>query len=192
MADDELIVDLTNYKDRVGNRVLPGRYTVIVEDAEKDTSSNNNPMCNLWLRVQGGEFDGATIVDRITLTEKSMFRVVGFMQAIGLPTPKKRLKVNTRVFVGKRLEIDVEDGEPYLGRIKSEVRGYMRIMGGGNETVADLDDVGADEPTDISAFTGEAQAEAAAATATTEAAPEAPAPAEPESDVIDLDEIDLS
>lgn len=143
---DDLIIDLTNYKDRVGNRVMPDRYRVVVEDAESDTAKSGNPMVNLWLRIQGGDFDGATIVDRLVLTEKSMFRVVGFMQAIGLPTPRKRLKLNVRQFIGKVLDIDVEDGEPFNGRIKSEVRGYMRAegVGGGG---ADLGDLGDEEPT---------------------------------------------
>jgi len=144
---DDLIVDLTNYKDRVGNRVVPGRYSVIVEDAEPDTAKSGNQMVNLWLRVQGGEFDGATIVDRLVLTDKSLFRVVGFLQAIGLPTPRKRFKINARAFVGRTLDIDVEDGDPYNGRVKSEVRGYMRSIGGNTSAAADLDDV-SDLPTD--------------------------------------------
>jgi len=206
---DELIVDLTNYKDRVGNRVNPGRYTVVVEDAEMDKSKANNDMVNLWLRVVGGDYDGATIVDRLTLTEKALFRIVGFMQAIGLPTPRKRFKINVRTFVGKTLDVDVDDGEPYNGRVKSEVRGYMRIVGGGSAPAepADLGDLtssGAEDlpgPDDLSAFTGEAQAEAAAATEAApaaEAAPPAAAPAEarvePEAadaDALDLDSIDL-
>ncbi|MET0886203.1 MAG: DUF669 domain-containing protein [Mycetocola sp.] len=123
---NEMIVDLSNYKDRVGARVAPGTYKVQVEDAEQSKSSNNNPMVNLWFRIVGGEFDGQTIVDRLTLTEKSLFRVVGFMQAIGMPTQKKRYNLNIQKFVGKTLMIDVADGDPYNGRIKSEVRGYSR------------------------------------------------------------------
>jgi hypothetical protein len=126
---DEVNIDLTNYKDKIGSRVLPGRYLVMVEDAETDTAKSGNTMINLWFRIQGGEFDGSTIVDRLVLTDKSMFRVVGFMQGIGLPTPKKRLRLNVRQFVGKTLEIDVEDGDPYNGRVKSEVRGYNRVAG---------------------------------------------------------------
>lgn len=196
---DDLIIDLTNYKDRVGNRVVPGRYTVLVEDAESDTARSGNPMVNLWLRVQGGEFDGATIVDRLVLTEKSLFRVVGFMQAIGLPTPRKRFKINVRQLVGKTLDIEVEDGEPYNGRVKSEVRGYMRIPGGGAsaEAATDLDDL---DTEDAGEFSAEALDEAAADT--TEAAPAAEAKteekpaakAEESSDdavEIDLDEVDL-
>lgn len=138
MADD-VNIDLSNYKDRVGSRVLPGRYRVIVEDAETDTAKSGNTMINLWLRVQGGEFDGATIVDRLVLTEKSLFRVVGFMQAIGMPTPKKRLRVNVRSFHGRVLDVDVDDGDPYNGRVKSEIRGYLRIAKGDSDRPADLD-----------------------------------------------------
>lgn len=150
---DDLIIDLSNYKDRVGSRVAPGRYRVQVEDAEQDKSAAGNTMINLWLRVSdGGPEDGQTIVDRLVLTEKSLFRVVGFMQAIGLPTPKKRLKLNVRQFIGKVLEVDVEDGDPYNGRVKSEVRGYLRVAKSEQAGEADLDDLAdvGEEPAPLS------------------------------------------
>lgn len=150
---DDLIIDLSNYKDRVGSRVAPGRYRVQVEDAEQDKSAAGNTMINLWLRVSdGGPEDGQTIVDRLVLTEKSLFRVVGFMQAIGLPTPKKRLKLNVRQFIGKVLVVDVEDGDPYNGRVKSEVRGYLRVAKSEQAGEADLDDLAdvGEEPAPLS------------------------------------------
>jgi hypothetical protein len=108
--------------------VVPGRYRVRVDDAELDQTRDGKPMINVWLVVQGGEFEGATVIDRLLPQhEKALFRVVGFMQAIGLATPKKRLKLNVRAFVNKVLEVDIEDGEPYNGRVKSEIRGYYRI-----------------------------------------------------------------
>lgn len=140
MAAEQLVVDLSNYKDRVGSRVAPGRYRVQVEDVEASKSNAGNPMVNVWYRIIGTEFDGQTIVDRLTITEKSLFRVVGFMQAIGLPTPKKRLNLNIRAFVGKKLDIDVEDGEPYNGRVKSEVRGYIRVAGANQAAAAAEED----------------------------------------------------
>jgi hypothetical protein len=139
MADSELLIDLSNYKDRIGSRVKPGNYTVVVEDAESTVASTGNPMVNLWFKIQGGDYDGQTVTDRLTITEKSMFRVVGFMQAIGLPTPKRKLKVTLRQFVGKKLEIAVDDGEPYNGRIRSEVKGYTKIVGA-NKAAADNDE----------------------------------------------------
>lgn len=150
---NEVTIDLTNYKDKTGSRVAPGRYKVIVDDLEQSQARSGNAMIVLWFRVLDGEFSGSTVLDRLVLTENSMFRVVGFMQAVGIPTPKKRLKINLKQFLGKVLEIDVEDGEPYNGRVKSEVRGYMRITGQAAETesvedpLAGLADDTADEPT---------------------------------------------
>lgn len=139
--NDKLTIDLTNFKDRVGSRVAPGTYRVIVEDAEQDKSKAGNPMVNIWFKVQGGDFDGATITDRLVLTEKSLFRVVGFMQAIGLPTPKKRLQISLGKFLNQVLEIEVSDGEPYNGRVRSEVRGYARVKKSEKASGADLDDL---------------------------------------------------
>lgn len=137
---EELVVDLTQYKDRVGQRVAPGRYKVIVDDTEQDTAKSGNTMINLWLRVMEGEFKDAVIIDRLVLTPNSLFRVVGFMQAIGLPTPKKRVKINLRQFLNQVLLVDVEDGDPYNGRVKSEVRGYERAKDIKREAPADLPD----------------------------------------------------
>lgn len=138
---DTVDIDLTGYKDRVGGRIPVGRYRVVVSDAEKDTSKQNNTMINLWLRVQGGDQDGSEITDRLVLTEKSLWRVVSFMEAIGLPTPRKRLRVNLDLFIGKVLDVDVDDGDPYMGKVKSEVRGYMAVQAGqSGQEAADLPD----------------------------------------------------
>lgn len=141
MANDKIVLDLSNYKDRVGTRIAEGTYRVVVEDAEMDKSKAGNQMINVWFRVQGGDFDGATVTDRLVLTEKSLFRVVGFMQAIGLPTPKKRLQLSLSQFMNKTLDITVEDGEPYNGRVKSEVRGYARVAKAEKASGADLEDL---------------------------------------------------
>lgn len=137
---DIINIDLSNYKDRMGERVAEGRYRVVVEDAEPDTAKSGNAMINVWFRIQGGEHDGATIVDRFVLTEKSMFRIVMFMQALGIPTPKKRVGLNLRQVIGRVLDIDVEDGEPYNGRVKSEVRGYLKVAKAASRDVSDLDE----------------------------------------------------
>lgn len=141
-SSDEVVVDLQNYKDRVGTRVVPGRYRVRVDDAELDQTRDGAPMINVWLVVSGGEFEGATVIDRLLPQHpKALFRVVGFMQAIGLPTPKKRLRLNIRQFIGKILEVDIEDGEPYNGRVKSEIRGYYRLERGTQAEADVFDDL---------------------------------------------------
>jgi hypothetical protein len=187
---DNVDVDLSNYKDRVGQRVLEGRYRVLVEDAETDTARSGNTMINLWLRIVGGEFDGATIVDRLVLTDKSLFRVVGFMQAIGMATPKKKLRVNVRQFVGKQLDIDVEDGDPYNGRIKSEVRGYFRIEGKGAGTgVSDIPLTEEELEAGLDEFKADEEREAAKVNAGSNSVAETEG--EPATEEVDLDKLDL-
>lgn len=125
---NNIIVDLSNFRDTTGARVEPGRYRVVVEDVDVTTSNAGNPMVNLWLRIiSPAEFNGSTLVDRLTLTEKAMFRVVNFLQALGMPTPRKRIQINPRKFIGHTLDVDVDDGDPYRGNIRSEVRGYIRV-----------------------------------------------------------------
>lgn len=120
-------IDLSNYKDRSGSHVPPGRYTVIVDDTEMATSKQGNRMVNVFLRIVGGDYDGQMLVDRLVLTDKSLFRVVGFLQAVNIPTPNKRLAINTRQLQRRSLLVDVDDDEPYNGRIRSVVRGYARL-----------------------------------------------------------------
>ena len=185
MANSNITIDLTNYKDRVGSRVPEGTYKVVVDDVEPDTAKSGNPMVNVWFRIHGGDYDGQTITDRLVLTEKSMFRVVGFLQALGIKTPKKRLSLDISKFVGRSMEITVRDGDPYNGRVKSEVSGYARLPEkAAKQSEADIDDV--EEP---AGAPEEFEAEA----------PEAPAPApaaapEPEDDdaqgEVDLDDLD--
>lgn len=133
---NEINIDLSGYVDKVGERVAPGRYRVVVAMAEEDVAKSGNRMINLGLRVVGGEFDNANIVDRLVLTEKSMFRVVAFLQAINIPTPKRNIRVGLDKIIGRTLDVDVEDGDPYNGRVKSEVRGYMRLPQSAAGTVA--------------------------------------------------------
>jgi len=143
MPSDRFVADFSDYKDKAGSRVPPGRYRVMVADSELDTAKSGNQMVNLWLRIQGGEFDGMDIVDRLVLTPNSLFRVHGFLTAIGIKVPRKRLEFNLRQFANQILDIDVEDGDPYNGRVKSEVRGYLRVARANTEKPADL-------PTDLS------------------------------------------
>lgn len=181
-------IDLTNYRDTNGSRVDEGTYTVYVEHAEMDKSKAGNDMILLNLQIQGGEFDGQTLVDRLTLTDKALFRVVNFMQALGYPTPKKRVRINLAQFVGKYLQVEVEDGEPYMGRVKSEVRGYRRIakdeqpVASAESDSDDLDDIEADEP---ETEEQEVEEKPKAKKRKSEPAPEAD-----DDEDVDLDEID--
>jgi len=122
-----LTIDLTKYVDRSGARVDPGHYRLRIAYVESDKPSKaGDPMITLNLTIIGGDFDGATIVDRLVLTDKAMFRVVNLLQALGIATPRKRLQVDPASWVDRIVEADLADGALYRNMVRSEVQGYVK------------------------------------------------------------------
>lgn len=184
-----IVIDLTNYKDRFGGFVPADTYRVIVEDAELATSKAGNPMINLWFRITQGDYKDVTLTDRVTLSDKAMFRVVAFMQAVNLPTPKQRLNLNLNTLIGRTLEITTTEDE-YNGQMRTNVASYIAIRGAVNNSADDFDDMPDDVEEDAAA---EAPAEVEAAPAKkAEPAPE-PAPVDVVTDedgAVDLDSLE--
>lgn len=186
---DNFIVDLTNYKERFGSKVPEGTYRVKVDDAELDTSKAGNQMINLWFAIQGGEYDGMVITDRVVLSDKAMFRVVAFLSAIGMSTKKQKHALSLRHIIGKVLEVTVEDGEPYNGNIRSEVRQYARpaaaVSAAQSEDLEDdLDENPAEE------VEPETETEQEEVPASEEPQPTVKVTSSQTSDEVDLDDID--
>lgn len=194
----EIIIDLSNYKDTSSARVPEGRYRVVVDDVETDTAAKTgNTVIKVWLRILGGTQDGEVIIDRLTITPKAMFRVVGFMQGIGIPTPKKRLAIDLRSFLHRQVDVDVEDDEPYNGRIKSRIARYIRIAQPKAEEAAEDDlEAAAEKPAKPSSDAKKAEAAAIVQDADTEdmepaAESAAGTPGEYDSEDVDIDNLSI-
>lgn len=167
--------DLTNFKDRSGSKVPEGRYRVRITDTEMGQASTTGaPMMTVFLEIVGGEFSGSALVDRITVQDNTLFRVVNFLQGLGFKTERKRLRLDTSKFLNRVVDVDVADGEPYRGEVRSEIRGYVRVA----KSEASSDD-GADLP------------EEAAAPAPEKAADDAPQGVADDGAIDDIDEIEL-
>jgi len=121
-----LTFDFTNYKDTSTAHVAPGTYHAEVSDFEETTSKAGNAMFVVYLEITEGAHAGQQIIDRLPQTEKAMFRSAAFLQALGVKIAKKKIALNPRSLIGRPVDIVVEDGEPYNGRVKSEVREYLR------------------------------------------------------------------
>lgn len=121
-----LTFDFTNYKDTSTAHVAPGTYHAEVSDFEEKTSKAGNAMFVVYLEITEGAHAGQQIIDRLPQTEKAMFRSAAFLQALGVKIAKKKIALNPRALIGRPVDIVVEDGEPYNGRVKSEVREYLR------------------------------------------------------------------
>ena len=121
-----LTFDFTNYKDTSTAHVPAGTYHAEVADFEETTSKAGNTMFVIYLEITEGAHAGQQIIDRLPQTEKAMFRSAAFLQALGVKIAKKKIALNPKSLIGRPVDIVVEDGDPYNGRVKSEVREYLR------------------------------------------------------------------
>ena len=193
MADSvnsNIVIDLSNYKDSGNVRIPEGRYRAVVDDVDLDKSRAGNIMIKVWMRVLGGEHDGAIILDRLTLTDKALFRVVGFMQGIGIKTPKKKLQINLKTFLKRQADIEVVDGEPYNGRIRSEIAQYIRIAQPKAEESSE-DDLDALEAATEDEAPAAKPAKASPAEEVSEDSDENPWDAGEDSDSVDVDDLSI-
>jgi hypothetical protein len=132
-------VDLSGYINTQGSILPPGTYTLVVEDVEMMSSKAGNPMWKITSSVVEGASKGLALVDFVTITSKAMFRVVAFLNAIGVPTPKKNLSIPKSMMVGKMFEATVDDDE-YSGRKSSKIQSYAQIASQGSNDLPDEDD----------------------------------------------------
>lgn len=175
-----LTFDFTNYKDTSTAHVPAGTYRAEVSDFEETTSRAGNTMFVIYLEITEGAHAGQQIIDRLPQTEKAMFRSAAFLQALGIKIAKKKIALNPRGLIGRPVDIVVEDGEPYNGRVKSEVREYLRATKPAKAEPAD--DLMADEA-------GEASVPEAPAEPELDAAVEDAV--EIDVDALDIDDLDL-
>ena len=176
-----LTFDFTNYKDTSTAHVAPGTYRAEVSDFEETTSKAGNAMFVVYLEIAEGPHAGQQIIDRLPQTEKAMFRSAAFLQALGVKIAKKKIALNPRSLIGRPVDIVVEDGEPYNGRVRSEVREYLRATKPAKAEPAAADPM-ADEDDAPSAADGPAKPEL---DATVEDAVEI------DVDALDIDDLDL-
>lgn len=139
--------DFTNYRETGSAQVPAGTYRARVNDFEETESKAGNAMFVVYLEITSGPYAGKQIIDRLPQTEKAMFRSAAFLQALGVKIAKKRIALNPKSLIGRPVDILVEDGEPFNGRVKSEVREYLRATKPATkaEPAADLPDED-DEP----------------------------------------------
>ena len=175
-----LTFDFTNYKDTSTAHVAPGTYRAEVSDFEETTSKAGNAMFVVYLEITEGAHAGQQIIDRLPQTEKAMFRSAAFLQALGVKIAKKKIALNPKSLIGRPVDIVVEDGEPYNGRVRSEVREYLRATKPAKAEPAD-DPMADDDEIDAPSTTAE---------------PAKPAPVEEDAveldvDALDIDDLDL-
>lgn len=121
MSDTTVELDFTDVKD-FGNPakdVDKGNYLLKVQTIEKQTSKAGNPMWVVTAEFVEGKHQGETIREYLALTEKALFKVKSWLDAVhGQTLPKKKIKLpNTtpelqKKFGGRVYGAHIDDGDP--------------------------------------------------------------------------------
>src|SRR3546814_15069087 len=79
------------------------------------------------MRISDWSSDVCSSDLRLVTQGKGLFKIVGFMNGLGLPTPKRRLSVNPEAWKNRKVYIDTGMSEPYRGRpATSQIDGHSR------------------------------------------------------------------
>jgi Protein of unknown function (DUF669) len=129
-------IDLTDVEAWRGGVILPpGEYTVQVDDATEETSSGGNPQIKLEMRAIGGEQDGGTISDWVTVIPKTLGRVKQVLEAMGVQNLDGQVSFEAAELIGKKCRIVVRD-ELYNGETKTKVKAYTAVGAATNGTAS--------------------------------------------------------
>ncbi len=137
---DVIELDFTDVKDfaPIAKGVPKGNYLLKVDKIELSESKAGNPM---WIVdgvfVNAGPHQGQTIREYLALTEKALFKVKSWLDAVhGKTLPKQKIKLpNTtaalvKQFGGKVYGAHIDDGDPFTNdegvtSTKSEVKYHL-------------------------------------------------------------------
>ena len=103
-----------------------GEYNFMVVEVEKTyAQSSGNPMLKVRLDLQWA--DGC-VFDNLVLTDKAMFKVVSFLESIGLKEKGKELLISIGEAADKAVGLEgrcVLKHETYNGEVRAKVDKYI-------------------------------------------------------------------
>jgi hypothetical protein len=102
-----------------------GQHVAVLKSIEEKSSSNGNEMLSAVFEVAVGESRGAKIYDNFVLTQKSLWKLKSYLDAIGIKSEGK-LQIDIDNLVGKRCIIQVIH-EDYNGQTKSRIDAYKKL-----------------------------------------------------------------
>lgn len=146
MAAKPMSLDFTNVKEG-GNfnkkRQKAGDYRALVAKVQDAKAKNSGD--SMWLytiKVGSGGYPYYC-----QFTETTVWKIRNLLTAAGVKVPKKRVRVNPDIVVGKEIGVTLEDAE-YDGKLQSEVASVFPLSELTAENEADSDDEGDDEGDD--------------------------------------------
>lgn len=132
-------VDMTGVE--AYSKASEGIHTAkVVEILEKE-SQGGDPMLQFAFEVTKGEDKGSRVYESFVLTDKALWKLKSFLQAIGMKADGK-LKIDLDKLIGKVCDIEVFWDE-YNGQTRAKISDYYKV--GKASTKSDDEDIDDDE-----------------------------------------------
>lgn len=114
----------TEHGKKGGYRYPEGEYKLKITKAERKSSQSGNTQIVLQCEiVEPEKYAGKPLIDRLTLTEKAMFRVGWLLDAVGIKWSNAVVDFPLKKLVGKIVGVQLYDDE-YQGKVSSKVAEY--------------------------------------------------------------------
>jgi len=108
-----------------GGRIEPGTYPVRCDKVTDKASKNGNPVIWVTWTVEGSEPPaGAKVVENVTMTPESFFRLQEIFEATGFKGDGTGFDSND--LIGLRCRVAVVDDE-YEGKVRSKVKAHLPV-----------------------------------------------------------------
>lgn len=125
MAENAVEIDWSKVPQSTFLHAEPGNYVVQIVKTELTESQAGNQMINATLEVLEGQYKGRRLMDRFVMTPKALWRLRNALEAMGYKLPNSVQKLKLEAMLNKPFGVTLADGEPYNGRVKSEVQAFL-------------------------------------------------------------------
>ena len=123
-----------------------GIHTAKVAEILEKTSQGGDDMLQFKFEITKGEDKGSAVFESFVLTDKALWKLKAFLQAIGMKADGK-LKIDLDKLIGKVCDIEVF-WEEYNGQTRAKISDYYKAGKGGKVEDEDLDDEDEDDTDD--------------------------------------------
>lgn len=115
-----------------------GIHTAKVVEIEEKTSQGGDDMLQFAFEITKGEDKGCKVFEPFVLTDKALWKLKSFLQAIGMKADGK-IKLDLDKLIGKVCDIEVF-WDDYNGQTRAKISDYYKAGKGGGTSAENDDD----------------------------------------------------
>ena len=137
-------VDMTGVESY--SKASEGIHTAKVAEILEKTSQGGDDMLQFAFEIIKGEDKGSRVFESFVLTDKALWKLKSFLQAVGMKADGK-LVLDLDKLIGKICDIEVFH-EEYNGQKRAKISDYYKVGKGGSTEDEDTDSEDEDEEED--------------------------------------------